>query len=404
MAALSFSSSMVPLASGGLAGWASTNPFLAASFCLFVAGSAYAFSSTLRGKDLDLGLGLLGIVSGLVAIITGQAIAMVGWLLIFGLVWAVTIGHFYEKDQEAAGDESEQSGGSASPRSGESADDDLSTLIEEATSEGEEPGTDGIDPADIVESSVGHTLDGIAGMTGQLEEIRNRVLDPRTNSELYANSGVDGVGGVLLFGPPACGKQTLARATAGSLSIPFLHVAPTTSLGDGANTDEVVDEVAALARSHSPCVLFLEAVDSFAPTADQGAPSSRFVIMLAETLADDEDVLVFASARSIEAVPDQLRKGDCFDERIAVPLPDRETRASLLAEFLDESVVAASFDWWRAADQLAGCDAADIEYVADRLTRQSVRTDEPVETSDVRAVGRETGQDVAEIDHDVSRT
>ncbi|MFC4407199.1 AAA family ATPase [Haloarchaeobius iranensis] len=401
MSPSSLSSTIVPLASGGLAGWASTNPFLAASFCLFVTGSAYAFSSTLRGKDLDLWLGLLGIVSGLVAIVSGQAVAMVGWLLIFGLVWTVTVGHFYETDKETEEDALAQPDGSASADSGES-DDDLSTLIEEAATEGEDEETAGIDPADVVEPSVGRTLDGIAGMTEQVDAIRNRVLDPRSNSELYADSGVDSVSGALLFGPPACGKRTLASATAESLSVPFLSVDPTTSLGDGADTDELVEDVSTLARSHSPCVLFLEAVDSFASAPDQDAPSRRFVVLLGETLADDEDVLVFGSARSMDAVPDQLRKGGCFDERIAVPLPDRETRAALLAEFLNEEAVAASFDWWRAADQLEGCDAADIEYVADRLTRQSVRTGEAVETSDVRAVARETGQEVSEVDHDVS--
>ncbi|MFC4407200.1 AAA family ATPase [Haloarchaeobius iranensis] len=268
------------------------------------------------------------------------------------------------------------------------------TLDEAVESSGFDAADAVLDPSEIVEPDVGRDLDDIAGMTDQRDAIRTRVLDPLSNSELYAESGIDRVESVLLFGPPGCGKETLARATAGTLSVPFLTVGPTTSTVDDAGPAAFFEDVAALARSHGPCVLFIEDVDSFVTGADHPAGAARFVTLLAEmvtSLDADRDVLVFASARSIESVPAELLDEGCFHERIEVPAPDLDTRRALLVEFLDEDVVDDGFGWSEAASQLEGCDVSDVEYVANRLTRQSVRSDEPVGVDAVREVARETG-------------
>jgi ATP-dependent 26S proteasome regulatory subunit len=243
------------------------------------------------------------------------------------------------------------------------------------------------------ETAVDGGFDSVAGMTDRITALRERVLHPVRNPERYAARGVENVDGVLLYGPPGCGKTHLARALAGELGVPFLSVSPA-SLADCDDPVEGVGDAVRLARANEPCVLLVDDLDALAP-ADRGTAVGRRLVAELEGLVG-EDVVVVGATRLPEDVDRDLLHAGTFDERIEVPPPDRETRAAVLEAVLDEAAVAEEVDWEAAAEPLAGLAVSDLLLVAEQAARAALREDTVVTAERIAAAAEDTGSAVAD--------
>jgi SpoVK/Ycf46/Vps4 family AAA+-type ATPase len=243
------------------------------------------------------------------------------------------------------------------------------------------------------ETTVDRDLDAVAGMADQKRALRERVLHPVRNPERYAARGVENVDGVLLYGPPECGKTYLARALAGELDVPFLSVSPA-SLADCDDPVEGVGDAVRLARANEPCVLLVDDLDALAP-ADRGTAVGRRLATELEGLVG-EDVVVVGATHLLEDVDGDVLHAGTFDERVEVPPPERETRAAVLEAALDEAAVAEDIDWEAAAEELAGFAVSDLLLVAEQAARTALRDDAAVTAERIAAAADGTGSTVAD--------
>jgi transitional endoplasmic reticulum ATPase len=255
------------------------------------------------------------------------------------------------------------------------------------------PGDVALDAADAVETGVTRDFERVPGMAGTTGELDDRVVHPVASADVYARHGIPALDGALLFGPPGCGKTYLARAVAGELDVPFVSVTPSKLVTDwpGSPAEDVADAFA-LATANAPSVLFLDDLDTLA-AADHGrgsAPERRLHDQLTMELRAvvDHDVLVLGATHLLSDVDDAVLHAPAFDERVEVPPPDAATRAAVLADALDDALVASDVDFDRVAADADGYAIADLRLAAEHAARSALRADDLVTDDRLRdAIG-----------------
>lgn len=239
------------------------------------------------------------------------------------------------------------------------------------------------------------TFKDVGGMEKLKDEIRMKIIYPLTHPEIYRAYGKTLGGGILMYGPPGCGKTHLARATAGEVNAHFLaiglHDVLDMYLGQSEHNLHAIFE---LARSNTPCVLFFDEVDALgASRSDMRYSAGRQVInqFLSEldgVNTSNEGVLVLAATNAPWHLDAALRRPGRFDRVIFVPPPDVEARAAIL-QILLAGKPTDKIDYGRLARQTEDFSGADlrgaIDVAVENKLREAMRTGTvaPVRTNDL---------------------
>jgi AAA+ superfamily predicted ATPase len=216
---------------------------------------------------------------------------------------------------------------------------------------------------------------GFADVGGHAEvkkQIERRIIAPFRKPGLFTKFRRKAGGGVLLYGPPGCGKTLLARATAGECEARFVNV-PTTDVLDKF-IGEPERKLAAIfedARRETPCVLFFDELEALA--GKRGSGSTRHEMSIVSTFLaeldgfaqNNEGVLILAATNMPWAVDPAFRRSGRFDRLLFVPPPDREARAEILRLQLDQRPVADGLDIGKVAARTPGFSGADLRNLAD---------------------------------------
>jgi transitional endoplasmic reticulum ATPase len=206
------------------------------------------------------------------------------------------------------------------------ADDDLDSLL-----------SDG----DIEKSKI--AFKDVGGLENIKEEIALKVIHPLKNPEIYKAFGKKIGGGILLYGPPGCGKTLLARATAGEINANFISIGLTEVLDMWVgNSEKNLHEIFQNARKNAPCVLFFDEVDALgASRTDMRQATGRFLINQFLDEMDgvkysNEGILILGATNTPWYLDTAFRRPGRFDRVIFVSPPDRVAREEILTLQLAE--------------------------------------------------------------------
>jgi SpoVK/Ycf46/Vps4 family AAA+-type ATPase len=237
----------------------------------------------------------------------------------------------------------------------------------------------------------------VGGMEKVKEEIRMKIIHPLTHPELYKAYGKPIGGGILMYGPPGCGKTYLARATAGEIKAGFIAVGINDVLDMWiGNSERNLHELFEQARTHTPCVLFFDEVDALgASRGDMRHHAGRQLInqFLAEmdgVKTSNEGVLILAATNAPWHLDSAFRRPGRFDRILFVPPPDASARAAILRlqcrgkpiEDLDYDHLAKKTENFSGADLKAVVDVAIERKLADAL---KAGVPKPMSTKDLVA-------------------
>lgn len=257
------------------------------------------------------------------------------------------------------------------------------------------------DPADLVtDPDVERpriTLADVAGMEAVKRRIDMSFLAPARDPALRQAFRKSLRGGLLLYGPPGCGKTYIARALAGELNTSFLSIGVADILDSWVGSSERnLHDLFEMARRHTPCVLFLDEIDALGQRRShlRNAPSMRstvnqLLIELDGVDVDNEGLFILGASNQPWDIDPALRRPGRFDRMVFVGPPDLPARAAILAANLRNRPLAARFDVAAAAKTTEGWSGADLVLLCDTATEfameRSMATGEidPITTADL---------------------
>ncbi|HEV3379671.1 MAG TPA: ATP-binding protein [Trebonia sp.] len=245
----------------------------------------------------------------------------------------------------------------------------------------------GIDEARAYDAEhAGLTLDDVAGMTEVKQRLEAAFLAPMRNPELRKLYGKSLRGGLLLYGPPGCGKTFVARAVAGELGARFLSVsfADLIDMYVG-RSERNIHELFDIARRNAPCVVFLDEVDAIGQKRSQlrntpmRSAVNQLLLELDDVANDNTGVFLLAATNHPWDVDSALRRPGRFDRMLLVLPPDGQAREGVFRYHLRERPVAG-IDLAKLAKITDGYSGADIAHIcetaAERALLDSVRRGE----------------------------
>ncbi|KAJ1966827.1 Ribosome biogenesis ATPase rix7, partial [Dispira parvispora] len=213
-------------------------------------------------------------------------------------------------------------------------------------------------------------LADVGGVESCIEEILEQIAMPLLHPEVYLHTGVQPPRGILLHGPPGCGKTLLANAIAGELDVPLLQIsAPSVVSGMSGESEKKIRDVFAEARTMAPCLLFIDEIDAITPKREtaQREMERRIVAQLLTCMddlswdkTDYKPVLIIGATNRADALDPALRRAGRFDREICMTVPDELARENILHVLCAKLRVAGDFDFRDLARKTPGYVGADL--------------------------------------------
>lgn len=220
----------------------------------------------------------------------------------------------------------------------------------------------------------------IGGLGPQLDRIREMIELPLRHPELFERLGVSAPRGVLMHGPPGCGKTLIARTIAEEADASFFVVrGPEVIHKNYGESEKHLRKLFDDAAKKAPSVIFLDEVDALAPRRSevQGEVEKRVVatlLSLMDGLDGRGEVVVIAATNLPDHIDPALRRPGRFDREIAIPVPDRPGRLEILEVHTRGMPLATDVDLDRLASLTHGYVGADLGALCREAAMKRLRT------------------------------
>lgn len=235
----------------------------------------------------------------------------------------------------------------------------------------------------------------VGGMDAVKDEIRRKIIFPLQNPDIFKAYGKKLGGGVLLYGPPGCGKTMLARATAGEIKAAFFSVGIHQILDMWiGNSEKRMHELFESARRHAPAVLFFDEVDALAADRNDLRGSAgrtlinQFLAELDGNVGDNDGLLILGATNAPWHLDAAFRRPGRFDRILFVPPPDEPARTAVV-EVMAKDKPVGQLDAAKIAAKTKDFSGADLKAVFDitieRLMERAMKDGRvvPISTSEL---------------------
>lgn len=249
-------------------------------------------------------------------------------------------------------------------------------------------------------------LKDVAGMEDLKEMLRNDVIGPLEDRKLYEEYKVSIPNGLLLYGPPGCGKTYIARKFAVEVGYQFIEVKPS-DVGSKYihGAQEKIAGLFKKAKENAPTILFIDELDALMPSRDQdlhhGHASEVNEFLAQMTDCSQNEVFVIGASNRPEKIDPAILRTGRMDKVVYLPPPDQDARVAMFELHLKGRPCEENLDFGKCAELTTGYVASDIKFIVEEAARGALKNRSQIGNDHLRKVIRETAPSVS--NHQLSK-
>lgn len=247
------------------------------------------------------------------------------------------------------------------------------------------------------------SLADLGGVDNIIQQLEDLIVLPMTRPQIYEASKVQPPRGILLHGPPGCGKTMICNAFAAELGVSFINIsAPSIVSGMSGESERALRDHFEEAKKAAPCLIFMDEIDAITPKREsaQREMEKRIVAQLLTCMddlalekTDGKPVIVLAATNRPDSLDAALRRGGRFDKEINMSVPSEPVREQILRALTRQMSLAPDVNFALLANRTPGFVGADlndlvstagsaaIKRYLDILRNASVSTEMEIEPS-----------------------
>ncbi|WP_299292907.1 CDC48 family AAA ATPase [Nitrosopumilus sp.] len=230
-----------------------------------------------------------------------------------------------------------------------------------------------------VDRKVRVTYEEVGGLRHEVKAMREIVELPLKHPELFARLGIEPHSGILLYGPPGCGKTLLAKVMASESEANMFSInGPEIMNKYYGETEAKLRDIFKEAKDNSPSIIFIDEIDAIAPKREEayGDVEKRVVaqlLALMDGLNDRGNVIVLGATNRPDSVDPALRRPGRFDREFEISVPNEDGRLEILLIHTRGMPVSDDIDLKDLASELHGYTGADIKSLCREAAMKSIR-------------------------------
>lgn len=225
----------------------------------------------------------------------------------------------------------------------------------------------------------GEGFAAVAGMEELKQQMREEVIEPLHNPEEYHRYGVTIPNGMLLYGPPGCGKTFFAKHFAEEVGFNFMCITPATLKSRYVNaTQENIAKMFKEAEENAPTVIFIDEMNELVPNRDDGNVHEMSRSAVNEMLAQmdrtgEKGIFIIGATNYPNMIDPAILRAGRLDKKYYIGVPDIEARIALFRLYLKKRPYDFGLDYHQLADMTQGYVSADIQLIVNDASRNALR-------------------------------
>lgn len=234
-------------------------------------------------------------------------------------------------------------------------------------------------PASYAIKKKGEGFAAVAGMEELKQQMREEVIEPLHNPEEYHRYGVTIPNGMLLYGPPGCGKTFFAKHFAEEVGFNFMCITPATLKSRYVNaTQENIAKMFKEAAENAPIVIFIDEMNELVPNRDDGNVHEMSRSAVNEMLAQmdrtgEKGIFIIGATNYPNMIDPAILRAGRLDKKYYIGVPDIEARMALFRLYLNKRPYDFGLDYHQLADMTQGYVSADIQLIVNDASRNALR-------------------------------
>lgn len=248
----------------------------------------------------------------------------------------------------------------------------------------------------VKEIKKGKGFAAIAGMQELKDTVQLDVIDALNEKERYAEYGLTIPNGMLLYGPPGCGKTFFAEKMAEEIGFNFYQIKPSDIQSKWVNaSQENIKNLFDEARENAPSIIFIDELDALVPNRDSSSVNHMNTSAVNEFLAQmnncgEDGVFVIGATNRPNAIDPAILRSGRLDKHIYLPPPDFEAREKMFRIYLEKRPTELGINYQKIADKTDGYVSSDIKMICDDASRVALKSKQKISDQIILEVIQQT--------------